>query len=79
MRTKAKPTGRGSTALVRSCDLVNDALRLVVTECWKQKSAIIASAAIVERTRIVVPDVSKMVTTAVVGLADCNRTSDVPP
>lgn len=31
--TKAKPTRRGITTLVCSCDLVNDALRLVVAEC----------------------------------------------
>ena len=32
LRTEAKPTRRGITALVCSCDLVNDTLRLVVAE-----------------------------------------------
>ena len=34
LRTKPEPTRRGITALVCGSDLVNDTLRLVVTEGW---------------------------------------------
>ena len=33
LRTKPKPTGRRITALICSCDLVNDTLRFVVAQC----------------------------------------------